>query len=295
MKRKILISGATGYIGQNFIKKNSNDYDIFCLVRHTSNYDCLLKYVPSSNIIIIKNDKKLYKDILQIRPEIYIHLAGVFLSEHNEDNLRDMLECNIDISAIILDAVVNSGCKKVINTETYWMNYSGKSYNPVNLYAATKKAFEDILIFYVEAKDISVINLKLFDTYGPNDNRPKLLNVLKHMDDKSEIDLSSCEQKVYYVYIDDIVSAFKRAIEIMDEDAGTYIKTYEVREDKPYILKEIVELFVKDLGKNIKLNYGKRASREREIQDPTSFEKVLPGWKCNIKLVDGLLKMMEDE
>ena len=65
--------------------------------------------------------------------------------------------------------------------------------------------------------------------------------------------------------------------------------------DEPYILKEIVELFVKELGKNIKLNYGKRASRVREIQDPTSFEKVLPGWKCNIKLVDGLLKMMEDE
>ena len=56
---------------------------------------------------------------------------------------------------------------------------NSEKYLPLNLYAATKKGFLDIIKFYeVSNKDIKFYNLFLHDIYGENDKREKIIRTI---------------------------------------------------------------------------------------------------------------------
>ena len=70
--------------------------------------------------------------------------------------------------------------KKFINFSTVWDDYNGIKENQFNLYSAYKKAFSKILNFYRNKfKKVKFYELMLSDTFGKNDNRLKIINVLR--------------------------------------------------------------------------------------------------------------------
>lgn len=276
MKMKIVVTGATGYIGNYLTKALSREHEIYAIVRKTSNTTDIQDYIKK---IIYYRKEDIYHQLAEIVPDFLIHLAGVFYGEHTPDNIEDLLESNVVFSTIIFDAAVSAGCRKIINTGTYWQQFSGESYNPVNLYAATKQAVEDILLYYVKAKDCNAVTLQIFDSYGPNDHRNKILNIINNLYDGEEINMSNGQQKMYYCHIEDLVSGYIRALEIVNKmEIGIYAK-YALRGEEPMTLRTLVEDFLRIQGKNLKINWGAYAYREREIMDPSGIGVVLPGWK----------------
>lgn len=113
-----------------------------------------------------------------INPDIVIHIASLTSVTHDYSTIENLLRSNIEFPTKLLEAMEVAGVKKFINTGTTWQNYNSADYEPVNLYAATKQAFEDILKYYIFAKGFSSITLRLFDTYGPNDTRKNLYHYL---------------------------------------------------------------------------------------------------------------------
>ncbi len=286
-----MISGATGYIGISLIRELVKEYHVYALVRKESDLSVLNTLIDKECIIQI-NEDNVYKTIRQAQPEYYINLMGKFIVEHSEDNLAELLEGNFDMPVRLLDAVCQAGCKKIINTGTYWQNFNGENNNPVDLYGAVKNAFENIIKFYTEAMECRCITLKLFDTYGPKDTRKKLLTVLAEMKDGESIDLSDCMQKVYYCHIKDVVSAYIAAMGLLDVAKSGYMEEFAVRDKKPVVLKDIIMHLKKLTNKNMKLNFGKRKNRKREIVNPEGIGKIIPGWECTVPLEEGLKELL---
>lgn len=286
---RILITGATGYIANKLVKRLVEfDNAVWCTVRKTSdvsrleNIDCELIYVDEVSV--------LYEQLRKIRPDLVIHLAGVFLSEHSKDNIQDMVESNIVFPTILFDAAYEAGCRKYINTGTCWQNFEGEKYNPVNLYAATKESVEDILKYYVNAKGIKGITLTIFDSYGPKDTRNKVLNIVSRLSEGESIGMTQGEQKMYLCYIDDIVDAYLQAIILIQGyEEGEYHK-YAVRGDKAYSLREIIQIYLEESRKNVIIKWGEREYRKREIMDPSDWGELLPGWYAKTSLKEGMKK-----
>lgn len=68
--------------------------------------------------------------------------------------------------------------------------------------------------YYIEASGLRVITLKLFDTYGPDDPRPKLMNLIQRMAmDNQPLAMSPGEQQIDLVHVEDVVRAFMVASE----------------------------------------------------------------------------------
>lgn len=283
---RIVLTGATGFIGYHLAKKICAQYEVWCTIRSTSDVS-LLEKLPC-NMICVDDYDCLYEQMNRIQPELVIHLAGLFLSEHNRNSISEMLSSNISFPTILFDAAYQAGCRKFINTGSCWQNYDGEDYNPVNLYAATKQAVEDILTYYVSAKRAKCITLSIFDSYGPLDQRNKILNIVARMGQGEEIGMSGGEQKMYLCYIDDIVSAFERAIEIVEDISDGEMRKYAVRSDKPYTLKEIITTYLEVSKKDIQIHWGERPYRNREIMDPTGWGEVIPGWEPRYSLQEGL-------
>ena len=294
-KRTALVTGATGFVGSHLVRRLvKNEWNVNVIVRPSSNLDQLLETRDAAIVHLHDGTMDGVNEILeQTQPDVVFHLASLVGSEHQSADVEPLILSNVLFGTQLAEAMVNTGCPCMVNVGTFWQHYRGESYDPVNLYAATKQAFEDILQYYIQAKGLNVITLKLFDTYGPDDPRPKLFHFLKSLEDRGvPLDMSPGEQLVDFVFIDDVVEAFMLAAERLRTESFAGYERYVVSSGQPIRLKDLVELFSKITDKTIKVNWGGRAYREREVMVPWNAGRTLPGWSVKIHLEDGIKKLL---
>jgi len=296
-QRKVLVTGATGFVGSHLCRcliKNG-ECNVHLIVRPTSKLTQLEDVKEDVYIHVYDGTIKNMVQILkEVSPDLVYHLASLFISEHQSAHVDDLIRSNILFATQLVEAMVQSDCLKLINTGTSWQHYQNKDYSPVNLYAATKQSFEDILQYYVEVHKLDVITLKLYDTYGPDDSRPKLINLLMRIAETGEeLTMSPGEQFIDLVYIDDVVVAFLKAAECMLAGKVRGHERYTVSSGKPIQLRELVELFEKVCGKKLNVKWGERPYRKREVMVPFSPFDSVPGWKPEISLKEGLLRLVK--
>jgi nucleoside-diphosphate-sugar epimerase len=224
-------------------------------------------------------------------PQIVFHLASLFLSQHCYEDVANLIESNISLTAHLVEAMIQNNVKLLINTGTTWQHYQNRSYSPVNLYAATKQAAEDVIQYYHEAHALHCITLTLFDTYGPDDIRPKLLNVLKSAAlSGNQLPLSPGEQFMNLVHVDDVVRAYLMAADrlIPHQNSGPFLEKYAIAADACVTVKDLVLLFETIAGTKLNMVWGERPYRDREIITPWALSNRLPGWIPEVSLREGL-------
>ncbi|EXZ99993.1 NAD(P)-dependent oxidoreductase [Bacteroides fragilis] len=293
MKRTCVITGATGYIGSHLVHYLlDREWEIFIILRENSNYKNIERIIDRINIFIYtENILELISFFKRSNPTVVFHLAAAVYTNCKSEQIPALIQSNILFGTQILEAMRYSSTRLFINTGTYWQNYNSDEYNPVDLYAATKEAFEKILKYYVDAFGIRVITLRLYDVYGEDDKRPKLLNLLKEIaDTERSIDVSPGEQYLDMVYISDVCSAYLQACELLYSDRLIENEIYGVYTGEKIRLKELIELFSDILKCNIKVNLGKRAYKNREVMEPMEHYQCLPQWRPAISLQEGLQK-----
>jgi nucleoside-diphosphate-sugar epimerase len=232
--------------------------------------------------------------VAESRPDLAIHLASLFIAEHKPSDVTSLVQSNILFATQLADALAANGVKYLLNTGTAWQHYEGRDYSPVCLYAATKHAFDAVLQYYVEALGLRVITLKLFDTYGPGDPRPKLFALLKRICQSGEtLAMSPGEQRLDLLHVDDVVAAYLVAIERLLAGRVSGMESYAVSSGAPLSLRELVSLFETVTGKPLHVQWGGRPYRHREVMQPWSRGAKLPGWNPRISLAEGIRSDME--
>lgn len=292
--KNILITGGTGFIGYNLAKYLVQDNCVYCLVRKTSNLVNLQQLSGVKFIYYTGNTLDLIAAINGIKFDLVYHLASLFIAEHKTEQIEDLIDSNIKFPLQLLEALSVTQQKiKLINTGTAWQNYDNSDYNPTCLYAATKQSFEDIIKYYHEARELSCITLRLYDSYGPKDERKKLFWLLNNLKETGNIlDMSPGEQKLNIVHIKDIVFAFEMAGEMLLADCNIINSIFGVYSDEEYSLQEVVKMFEKINQCNLNINWGKRDYRQRELMQPQYYYPLLPNWIASIKLYDGLKSLV---
>lgn len=264
MKKKVLITGGTGFLGSTFIRKYSGHYEFLNISRDPADLD----------------------KIKDFKPEFLIHLAA-----NATTNVSDVIRTNIEFATIVLDKFVDAGGKKVLNIGSYWEHMNNLPYSPNTLYASTKKAFEDIIQFYVDVKNIEAMTLKLFDNYGKNDPRKKILRlVFDAHKNSAPLDLSGGEQLLNLLHAEDIADAFHAALSKIKKGHEFYL----VKAEQTLTLKEIVNAFCEVNNLSPVLNWGKRPYGPNEFFKDVTVHPVLPDWKPKISMREGLKGIYQD-
>lgn len=294
--RKAVITGATGFIGGHLTRALlAEGWELHLIV---------MPGVGLGTIEDLENCVRIYshdgttEQILSlmnlVKPDVVFHLASLFLAQHKPADIKQLITSNVLFATQLAEAMVQAGCYRLINTGTSWEHYENSDYNPVNLYAASKQAFEIMLAYYLATTPLKTITLKLFDTYGPNDPRPKLFTLLQSVAASGEpLAMSPGDQLIDLVYIDDIVRAYMLAAGLLLNNCITGHERYAVSSRKPLPLRDIVALYSQVTGRKISIEWGGRPYRHREVMVPWNSGSVLPGWQPCIGLEEGIKKMVK--
>jgi len=289
--QRVFITGAGGFIGRHLVDRLIGEGDTVDVLWRSST----TRKSPNSwqsrvtKHIWDESAGHLIDIMKRAHPDVVIHLASLFVAEHSSDQVDALIRTNVLLGTQLLEAMSSSGVERFLNFGTSWQHFGDAAYNPVCLYAATKQAFEAVIRFYVESRGLRAITLKLFDTYGPEDDRGKLFAALiQRLQTQETIALSPGEQVVDFAYIDDVVNAAVIAVRRLRSEEGDREESFGISGGQPLPLRELVAMVSTIANRPLNVHWGGRPYRIREVMVPwTSFPR-LPGWSPKISLDEGI-------
>lgn len=242
MEKRILVTGAAGFIGANLVKallKSERQIHLIGLDNLNDYYDVSLKEFrlgeieriqaqnPTNQWTFIKGnlaDKPLIEKLFsEYQPTIVVNLAAQAGVRYSITNPDVYIESNLIGFYNILEACRNHPVEHLVyasSSSVYGSNtkvpYStdDKVDNPVSLYAATKKSNELLAHAYSKLYNIPSTGLRFFTVYGPA-GRPDMAyfgftNKLIRGEKIKIFNFGNCKRD--FTYVDDIVEGVIRVM-----------------------------------------------------------------------------------
>jgi len=285
-----LVTGSTGFVGGHLVRRLAAEgWQVARLLR-----DGLETAAPLAGVADHPWDGSTDGALAAVAaaaPDVVFHLASLFVAEHGATDVAPLVESNVLVGAQVAEAMLRAGCRLIVNTGTSWQRDAAGAYGPVCLYAATKQAFEDLLDYYVSAEGFAAISLRLYDTYGPHDVRPKLVSALaRAIRTGAPLELSPGEQLLDLVHVDDVTAAFAVAGRRL-LDGGTGHERFDVATGDRRSLREVVAAYGAAAGRPVPVRWGARPYRRREVMTPPAGTPP-PGWRAHVSLDDGFRRLV---
>ena len=292
MDNKILLTGSSGFIGKSLtINLLNNKYQVFVILNNSKKNKALAKSLKKNyknyKPIFINNVKELKKKLSKLKVNSIINLASKYLRSHNFKDMIDLINSNILFTTSVLEACPKKKLKKYINISSVMIHKNSENYLPLNLYAATKKGFLDILKFYeVSFKNTKFYNLFLHDIYGENDKRKKIIHtILENHRQKKSVKISSNKLELNLLNVKDVNQAVKVFL-TKKIKPGNYI----IKSSKFTNMVRLIKKINAKIDNKIKLKVLNKKI-EKKIQKKITS---LPHWKQNFEIENDLIEYLND-
>jgi CDP-paratose synthetase len=285
---RILITGATGFIGGAILKRICTFYEnVNILVRRSSNLDLLPSNLISKVQIFTEDDINSKDFISNDRPfDCIIHAATSY--GNNPDEIFSTFFVN-ELLPIKLIEIVLQGNKitKFINLDTFFNN-GRNEYDYLSSYTLSKCHFQQWGQSIAKNKKICFINMRLFHVYGPGDKQQKFVPfIFENCINGNSIDLTSGTQTRDFIFLNDVIDAIECVVKA---DLNADYHTFDVGTGELLSIEDLVKLINKICGNRSTLNFGALPNRHGEFfnycAQISSLKKL--GWEPKIQIKDGL-------
>lgn len=278
----ILVSGGTGFVGRHLVRRLlARGQTVHVLCRAESDTTVL----PTAVVIHrAAQGADLPALLSEIRPQACFHLATRYQHDYRPADIAPLLDSNLVFGTALADAAMRAGCKTFINAGTASQINRDGDYAPVSLYAASKQAFEDLLTYFALRCGMACRTALLFDTYGPQDTRGKLLmQLITCARTGVKLELSPGEQELDLLHIEDAVDGLLAAAAAQDQMAR-----YALSSGSPLSLRQLAAMIERIAGRPLNVAWGARPYRDGEIMQTWKGGTPPPGWRPQRRLEDFL-------
>ena len=201
-------------------------------------------------------------------PDVILHLAASWKMGSEEDFLNQCISTNIDFaSTLAKSALLNE--VGFINIASYWELQLNEFELRSDHYTNSKRAFSNILAQMRMHYGFQYTTIYLFDNYGPNDTRGKLVSSLgRSIRDGTQITLRARNITLNLLHIEDVAVGLALAVENYSR-----FSTFEISNSHNFSLGEIVQLSESYIGQKIDLRW---LETESTFPISPSHERLFP-------------------
>jgi GDP-4-dehydro-6-deoxy-D-mannose reductase len=305
MAKKILITGASGFVGRHLVDhlslNSSNElYGTSFSKSASSSLDKNQSKIKLLEVDLSK-EEEVYKLIEEVKPDVIYHLAAFTSAADSFSSPRETILNNIACQINILEAMRRS---KLLESKTLVVSsaevYGGvapeelpitekTTLNPTNPYAVSKLTQDFLGRQYFLAYGLKAVRVRPFNHVGPRQapnfvisSFAKKIVEIEKGQRESVLPVGNLEAKRDFTDVRDVVKAYDLLME--KGEAG---EVYNIGSGVSYKISEILEMLL-SLTK-VKIEVKVEQSLFRPIDDPdlvcdsTKINK-LTGWKTEIPL-----------
>ena len=312
MKKKILITGGSGYIGSCFASLFSNKYEIITLDKRKKN-DFLSKKIKHF-ICDLTNQKQLRKFLNNIKPDVVVHLAGqstidMVKKEKNKYYRNNILATNILVKLIKelkIPKLVFSSTAAIYDKSKFSLKETSKVKSK-NSYGLTKIKCEEIIVKNFKLTQTKYCILRFFNVasslkekkigemHSPETHLiPILINAL-HSGNDIHVYGSNYNTKDGtclrdYIHIFDILTGIEKSILFLNKNKSNI---FNLGSGRCYSVIDAVKICEKVYKKktNILMKKIRKYDSETLMCDISKAKKLLK-WK---PIKSNLKKIIQDE
>jgi len=284
---KILITGATGFLGSHLVKMVlKNGYEVVVVKRKLSDMWRLKDIKGNYNVYNI--DEVSIDSIFECERNIgaVIHCA----TDYGRDGkpINKMLDSNVLFPVELLETAVNYKVKCFINTDSFFnVNLSIDEFLKENrylsVYTLSKRHFNEWGRLIALHDNIKFINMKLEHVYGENDSLNKFVPSIidKCIKNVPCIDLTNGEQSRDFIYVNDVVSAYLVILKSINTLGNENYYEFEIGKGHALKVKDFVKLIKEVTNSSSILNFGAIAKMQTEVEYSEANIHYLEkfGWK----------------
>lgn len=256
---KIIVTGATGFIGKNFLSTVKNDGNYYlCLIREESKIDDIEHF---SNIEF-KRIKFVQDELEEVMygANVVIHMVGQMggygVTKEQFEN------ANCKLTNDILQACIVTKIKQLIYLSTPGVQGFGKRlcvesepYAPRNLYEKTKVESERMIINTLTGTEVKYTILRPDFVYGPGDYRR--IRMYKNIRDKKFVLTVSGKAYLNPTYVMDVVQGIKCSV----GNIKGYDEIFNISSQYDITVKEYLNVIAGSFSVPlIKINIGHKLS-----------------------------------
>lgn len=298
MKQKVLITGASGFVGFHLIEAAlAKGLEVYAAVRKTSDIKHLASYDIKYTCLDFTNPDSLEKEIKENNYDFIIHAAGTTKANNQEEYNRINASYTINLARAASKS--GTGLQKMIFissiaalgplTKTDELITENTVPVPVTAYGKSKLLAEKQL----EEIDLPLIVLRPTAVYGSRDK--DIFIILKTFSRGLEPYIGKKQQQLSFVYVKDLALASVNALFTSDNANGIYNITdgncytrYEMANITKNVLSKktfkfhVPFPFVKSLAVLLETTYG-MFGKTPVLNVEKLNELTAVNWCCNIE------------
>lgn len=296
---KILVTGATGYVGRRVVKQlitQLENVEVMTLNRSVEKAIDLMPYKECKHVAITNMDEA----IKEFQPEVCLHLATLSTSRNDNDIIEPIVEANITFGIKLLNAIKEANSLKLfVNTGSFAEYRDGVElgFKDAYLYTATKSAFRHFVEYYASLGSYKYLTVVPFTVYGGDDTAKKLMDYMMESIDAIEpVKMSPGEQVLDFIHVDDVVQFFVNAVAcIKDIEIMPQGETYFVGTGIGTRVRDLANKIEELIHKKLNIEWGGLNYRPLDVMQaiaPIEKNNKIITWNAKISLHQGIEQLI---